>query len=311
MRIIAVVNPYAKEKRGRTVASTMAKKLSRSLASIEYTTSPEQTTSVARRAAREGFDTVIAVGGDGTVNAVLNGLAGSNTAMGIIPAGTANDLAIYHGIPQDPENACEILAQNQSARIDLICVNGRYYATDGGIGVPCEIARRANAFKQNNRLGRIIRKYFGSQAYVFMALRVLSSGEARRAVRLTIQSNGHSLTTDAMFLMVNNQHIVGKNFLLSPGARNDDGVFDVCLVEHVADGRGLVQLLARSMRGTHTQLSFVRTWRERTIRIQSEEPLPYLADGEILEEASDFTITLHPLHLNVIIPFQPYEHRVN
>jgi YegS/Rv2252/BmrU family lipid kinase len=310
MRTVAIINPYAKERIGKSLVHAITKNLSQSLVEIYCTQSVEESTEVARRAAREGFDAVVAVGGDGTVNAVLNGLVGSGTALGIIPTGTANDLACYHAIPNDIRKACEILTQNHVTTIDLICVNGRYYATDGGIGVPCEIARRANAFKQDNQVGKIIGKFIGSQLYVLTALRVLLD-EARRATRLTIQSNGNVITTDATFLMINNQHTVGKNFLLSPGAENDDGVFDVCLVEHVYDLPRVIQLLGRCVNGTHTELPFVKIWKERKIRVQTEAPMPYLADGEILEKTADFVIELHPRALNVITPLQPNAHHLH
>src|SRR5512139_3589449 len=111
------------------------------------TSYPGHATAIARRAVAEKAEAIVAVGGDGTVREIVNGILGSPVAIGIIPAGTANDLAAYSKIPADLAKAGDVVRGLRTRPAAVIRVNGEYYVTAGGLGLPSEVAWLANRIK--------------------------------------------------------------------------------------------------------------------------------------------------------------------
>jgi diacylglycerol kinase family enzyme len=119
---------------------------------------------------------------------------------------------------------------------------------------------------------------------------------------MKVHWEGHSLTTEALALMVNNQPFVGKRFLMSPGAVNRDGLMDICVIENSRSRKEVLSLLVKTLTGRHIDSSAVRTWRTRSLTIQAESSEPYFGDGEIFIHAPEFKIEILPKALNMIIP---------
>jgi diacylglycerol kinase family enzyme len=117
----------------------------------------------------ENVDAIIAVGGDGTINEALNGMIGTEVPLGIIPCGTANDLAHHLGIPTDLENAVSVIGQGRTQRIDLIRVNDWYMATTGGIGIASIVIQSLERIKYSN-LGRRLASTLGGAIYLLTLL---------------------------------------------------------------------------------------------------------------------------------------------
>jgi YegS/Rv2252/BmrU family lipid kinase len=256
---------------------------------------------LARRAAAEGADVVVAIGGDGTINEVINGLAGSGAALGILPRGAANDLARQYGIPENLAAACDVIRDGHRRRADLVRVNGRLYATAGGIGLPCEIAAIADKIKRGSRAGRMLVRLLGSHIYVLAVLLALSKQEVSRAV-VTLQRDGSIRRVDGLSLMVNNQPFLGRRFRMAPEAVNDDGCFDVCLIRGHESRWSVLPLLVRVLLGRHVASPVVESWRGKELRLTADAPLPFFGDGEIFSPARDFRIELVPQALTVIAP---------
>ncbi len=303
MRIVAIINSKAKSGDSKNLESVLREKFSDSYMIIERTTSLQEAKAVAQLAVGDGVDTVIAVGGDGTINGIINGIVGSNVALGIIPRGTANDLALKCSIPEDIDQACQVIHERNVRSIDLISVNGCCYARNGGIGLPCKVAAVANDLKRNGKVSRPLIRFLGGKLYILAALMVIARNPHSR-IRITINDENCLSTLNAAFMMINNQSILAKNFVMSPRAINDDGLFDVCLVEHVNNPLKLFRLLIQAFQGTHVALPFVRTWGTKKLLVKTEEPLSFLADGEIFEKSTEYTIELLPRALNVIVPLQ-------
>lgn len=299
MNIVVIINSASANRR-RLALSVVRKKSGGHDVSIKSTSFPGHAKSLAREAVLDGADTIVSVGGDGTTNEIINGMAGSDAVLGIIPAGTANDLPAYHRIPADMERAWEIVLRGNRVDIDLISVNGWRYATAGGLGFPCEVAALADRLR-NERRYRIIRRLLGKHLYAAAAVWV-SLGYRSRHVTLTLRSNGTEIRTRIFAFMVNNQSFTGKYFFISPGASNGDGLFDSCLIEEVPGFIRPVEVIRHVSRGSHRLLPFVKTWQGSEIEIESDRPVPFMGDGELRSPETGFSICLLPRSLKLIVP---------
>ena len=300
MKTLIILNPKSKAGSSKKLESLLKEKFSNSDVEFMKTAYPGHATDLARRAVREQADTVVAVGGDGTVNEVLNGIVGSPIALGIIPTGTANDLATYYRLPRNIEKACDIILKRQIHRADLILVNNRYFITAGGLGFPSDVASIATSIKSRSAAGRLFGRILSSKLYIIASL--LAVFKAKNQNLLKVRWNGSSLISDALSLTVNNQPFLGKNFVISPEAVNDDGIFDVCLIKNSKTRVGILSILIKVLAGSHIYSSSVKMWRTDTLIVEADSPKTFLNDGEFLQKSKEFKIHVAPLALNVIVP---------
>lgn len=302
MKTWIVLNPEAKA--GLAAKTEPALKKSFPEAGIRFarTSYPGHATAIARRAVAEKAEAIVAVGGDGTVREIVNGILGSPVAIGIIPAGTANDLAAYYNLPADLAKAGDVVRGLRTKPADVIRVNGEYYVTAGGLGLPSEVAWLANRIKSRGRVGRFIGRFLSSQLYVFVTLwTVLVRPGARQSV--TVRSPGRlRVARDILSLTVNNQPFLGKNFLVSPGAANDDGQLDVCLIRKPKGRWRTLMVVLKTLSGKHLALPHVESWRTDRLTVESETPLRFLSDGEVAPASKRHNIRIFPRALNVIVP---------
>ncbi len=173
-------------------------------------------TELARQAAQDGYDVVVAAGGDGTINEVVNGLAMSDTALGIIPLGTANLLATELGIPANVRHACQVIARGEVRNIDTARVNDRHFTIMAGIGFDAHVVSQVDT-KTKSR--------WGALAYPLVALRELVRYPFRR-IRVRT-SDGMDL--QAFFVFVQNTKLYASGYTLSPKSCIDDGTMEVLL----------------------------------------------------------------------------------
>ncbi len=197
------------------------------------TESAEQATREARLATHS-HEMVVVAGGDGSINAVVNGLAGSDTVLGVIPQGSANIFAVQMGIPRDIGKACELIARGAPRRIDLGRVNGRYFACMAGIGFDAYVVKTVNS-----RLRRVL----GLGAFALQGLISLGSYPFH-PIRLTVDTEREPLTCFLAF--VGNTKYYGGEIILSPAASLDDGRLDLVMLNY----RG-VRNIARYLWGVH------------------------------------------------------------
>jgi diacylglycerol kinase (ATP) len=302
MKTWIVLNPKARAGRAGRTESALKKKFPEPDVRIARTSYPGHATAIARQAVAEKAEAIVAVGGDGTIREIVNGILGSQVAVGIIPAGTANDLAAYYHLPADLGSAGDVVRGLRTRLADVIRVNGEYYVTAGGLGLPSEVACLANRIKSRGGIGRFIGRFLSSQLYVFAALwTVLVNPGARQSV--TVRSRGRRVVArDILSLTVNNQPFLGKNFLVSPGATNDDGQLDVCLIRKPKGRFRTLMVVLKALSGKHLALPGVESWRTDSLTVEAEVPLRFLSDGEVAPASKRFSIRILPRALNVIVP---------
>ena len=246
------------------------------------------------RAARPA-DLLIAVGGDGTINEAVNVIAGSETTLGIIPSGTANDLAAQLKLPRDINAACDIFKSGKFFRIDLIRVNGRYYATAGGLGYSSRVVEIANQLKKHSPI-----KTFGNMIYVLASMLALNN-TSYRINMLELKADGGREVLNAFAVFVNNQECLGGKIRIAPGACNHDSAFNVCVIRNPLTRLQVLSLLYNSIKGSHGKLPFVRFQKGARLRIECRKSVKYFGDGEILAEGKYFELRLIPRSLKLAV----------
>lgn len=240
---------------------------------------------------RDSFDCVVAVGGDGTVAAVAHVLAGSDTPLGIVPAGTGNMVARELGIPIDAKAAIALIAgQHRLRKIDAMTIAGHTYLLNAGVGINAEVIDRTT------RLGKSL---FGRSAYVGTAVwRVLQA----KAQRLEITIDGDTGTYEATDVLISNCGTLARG--LHPNSADihaDDGQVDVCItcmkmpLEYPWYYALKILFPRRVNRITHERVA------RKSVIVRSNVPLTVQADGDIIG-TTPIQVDVKPNALSVIVP---------
>lgn len=306
MKTVVIINPGSGKGKTKGLDSALRSALSDIHPETHRTSYPGQGAEIARRAVEDKVDTIIAVGGDGTVNEIINVIANKNIKLGIIPYGTANDLATLNNLPSKIDEACRIIVNGNFREIDLISVNGSYYATSGGMGLPCDVTGLANSMKNRSAVGKTLANVLGSRIYIFAVIAALFN-KVKKDNILRLRYGNRSVKLNALSVMVDNQPFLGKNIFMSPGALNDDGLFDTCLINNGIGRLRILYLLSRILKGTHISLPYVEAIKTNRLTIISERPISFFGDGEILHRDSTFDIKLIHKALKLIVPLKKRE----
>lgn len=260
---------------------------------------------LAKEAVFRGFDRVVAVGGDGIVNEIINGLAeagGLDTPFGIIPAGVGNSFAKNLGIPQDFPKALEVALGSAMVRVDLGKINGRYFSNVVSFGFDAKVTDLARSIKE--KYGFLPKDL----TYLLAALRenaLVGPGKYRVAVNV----NGHRLTGSVSLLVIANGQSYGGIFRIAPEADLQDGLFDLCWVKPISKVEVLTRI-HRVVQGTHATLPEVETLKSEAFTVSSPDPLIGEMDGEILEPQKEYRICSVPRALRVLVPPPPHAEKI-
>ncbi|MGH7550303.1 MAG: diacylglycerol/lipid kinase family protein [Gemmatimonadota bacterium] len=253
---------------------------------VLLTERPRHATAIARDLA--GNESRIAVlGGDGTIGEVADALAGSGTELAILSLGTGNDVARSLGLPlNDLEASLDVAVDGQVREIDLGRERDRHFISVLGLGFPAVVAQQAN----HTRLQ-------GSTAFFVAVYRAISRLEP---LSMTIRLDDRTLESECVAVMVQNTPFTGGGLRMAPGAKVDDGLFDVVVV----NGIGKLDLMInfpRIYRGRHLEHPSFEVYRTRSVRIDAASPLPKMFDGDI-EGFSPVEATVLPRALKVVVP---------
>jgi YegS/Rv2252/BmrU family lipid kinase len=241
-----------------------------------------------------GCTLVIAAGGDGTVNLVVNALAGSSVALGLLPLGTANDLAREFKLPVTATAAAQRIVAGTPRQIDLLTVNGIRFCTVGGCGLVARCAQRANLLRAPSSPFRNLARGLGTAIYGLEALREISF-HRQPGCQVTLDGN-HPASLHGLF--VANQSRLGANLKLPANSNHADGHFELCLLPTGSRLRLIAALLALRM-GRPLPAKAMTISPVESVRITCADEWLFLGDGEILAQGREFVVELLPRALTV------------
>ncbi|HAP42927.1 MAG: hypothetical protein A2087_08720 [Spirochaetes bacterium GWD1_61_31] len=210
---------------------------------VLVTKAPGHATELARASVAQGADLVIAAGGDGTINEVVNGLAYSGVTLGIIPMGTVNVLGLQLKIPAEIKAACQVIAQGRSTMIDLGKAGNKYFACMAGIGFDAFVVRKT---------GSRLKKAFGALAYALTAFRHFL---AYRFRPILVRIDDQPILRRGYFAIIGNSKYYGGKTILASQADISDGLLDICIFKHANLFRLFSYFLRRSGRRVDRDLA--------------------------------------------------------
>jgi diacylglycerol kinase (ATP) len=253
---------------------------------------PEDAERLAREAASGGAEIVAALGGDGQVGAVANGIIGTGAALAVIPAGTGNDFARHLGLDRkDPLSAAALLAAPTIRKIDVVRIttagSERYYVNIGGAGFDSEVNEHANGVKRLN----------GTAKYIYSTFVTLATFKAGD-FRVTVDGEVHAFR--GMMLAVGNGTSYGGGMLVCPDAKSDDGLLDICVIQELPR-RQFVMAFPKVFKGRHVDHRAVKMLRGTEIEISADRPFLVYADGEPVGSLPA-TFSVQPKALPVVVP---------
>ena len=258
----------------------------------------------AREAAAAGYAVVVAAGGDGTVNAVAEGLRGSATALGILPLGTANDLARELGIPRTTAAAAgEWLAEGEPRAMDLGAVGGRVFCGVGGIALVARATLSIARFAQRSAAARWGVNLLGGGVYrASAAAALIGRWEIDDTIHIAYRPpNGEprELTTRASALFVTNHRTLGGGMVLPVAADATDGVLELCVVP-ARPRLSLMLNFARLSAGRPIPAGVLVPLRMTEATIETGRDDAFVADGELLATGRTFQVGVLPNALRII-----------
>jgi diacylglycerol kinase (ATP) len=256
-----------------------------------------EATSLARAAVDQGLDAVFVVGGDGTINEVINGLAGSDVALGVLPGGTGNVWAKEMGLPtRSPRHLLPLLDSvralipGASRRIDLGRANGRYFLQWTGLGLDAEVTY---AMEPRSRRQRRL----GALAYVVAGV---TTAATMAGIRTRLWIDEERIYRRAILLVISNSQLYGGKVRIATDARLDDGLLDVDVFAGTGFGSSMRAALG-VVTGLHVHDPRHSCHRGRIIHVETDKPMALHVDGEPLG-STPLDCEVIPRALTVLIP---------
>ena len=285
-----IVNPTAKRGFASRLIPSLHQKLQAlnlnySLCTTRY---PEDAVAIAKKACQKKFDVIAAVGGDGTVNEVINGIGFDGPPLCIIPAGTGNDLARSLGIPLNPLQAVSLLEHWKISKIDLGQEKDRIFSIIAGIGFPAEVMQRTNEYRGI---------FKGPGAIAFNVIKTISLLKPQ-PVELELDDCSLVRFTSGIFIL--NTPYTGGGMMIAPDAIPDDGYFDIVIINSISKPR-LLYLLTQVYSGKHRNHPQVEFHKARKIIIKASETYCKMFDGSIYGTCP-LQIELIPKKFKVLTP---------
>ena len=286
------VNPVAGGGKCRKLYRAVLHRLRKAGVVCDVTVSryPGHITEVASELAARGHETVVACGGDGTVNEVINGIAGTETALGIAPLGTANDFAANMGISKEINRVCAIIKQRLVKKIDLVRVNNdNFFGGTACLGFDAEVA----AFASSRRLDPFLMHILGGILKFF----------SYKPRTLELRFDGQRYFGDIFLVAFGNIKSYARGMLITPRAVPDDSLLDICVVRSMPKQK-VLSIFPSVYKGTHVNNSKVTQYRAGAVHVQSLGPMDLYADGDFMA-TTPCRLEVVPKHLKVIVGPSP------
>jgi len=293
-RVKLIFNPHADRGRAWDLASSLQAIIERhggaSWASSEY---PTHATELAEQATREGYDIVAALGGDGTVHEVVNGLMRvppeSRSLLASVPLGSGNDFSSNVGIQKDIELAMERVFHGEPKAIDMGRItdgSGRMEYWDNTLGVGFDASATIHSYQ--------ITRLQGFMMYLWAVIQTIMRNHD--APLMEIITDEETIEQRVLMLVLCNGPREGGGFFIAPDAKPDDGIFHYAMVEYVSRLM-MFRLVPEVMKGTHGRFKQVRMGQFRELKLNSERPITIHTDGEVF---AGFNSDVREIHVEIL-----------
>lgn len=290
--ICLVANPTAGQGRAKRIA-VIAQREFQQLgynASLKFTGGPGQGVAIAQEYALNGCGVIVAVGGDGTISEAINGIVGTKTLLGIVPAGTANDFVKELGLPLDTSSAVKVILGGVTKRIDLGRISAsKYFINMAGIGFDATVIENLN---------QTLKRWLKDAVYVIAAVKTLIR---YKTPLLTIEADDRRYK--GSFVVIGNNRFYGGILSITTKAKMNDGYLDVCIFQG-AKKRTLYKYLIGVVTRTHLSFKDVVYLKAREVTVTSDRDTPVQVDGDIAGKLP-MIFKVAPEVLDVIVAEQP------
>jgi YegS/Rv2252/BmrU family lipid kinase len=241
---------------------------------------------MARRGAEEGFEKIVAAGGDGTINEVVNGLADTDVTLGVLPIGTMNVFATELGLPVHDLEFCWNIVEGDSTRsVDLPRANQKFFVQLAGVGLDAQVVQETSSQLKRN---------FGPLSYLISAAQIA----ARQPPRLFIQSEDASID-EGSFVLVGNGRLYGGRFPFFKHAVIDDGLLDVIVFKRLGYLE-IIKYLQDVIFSSKIRVPEIEYFQTRRLRVDSDQSVPVEVDGELVGNCP-VQFSLHERSLRVLV----------
>ncbi|MEP6603784.1 MAG: diacylglycerol kinase family protein [Spartobacteria bacterium] len=263
---LVILNPAAhstRARRWRSQIETLARH-----STFCATSGAGEAETIARNAVHEGFTKIVAAGGDGTINEVVNGLAGSSATLGLLPMGTVNVFAMELGLPSNDLESCWRIIEGSHTRVvDLPSANGKHFVQLAGVGLDAQVVKETSARLKRN---------FGPLSYLISAAQVAS----RQPPRLLIE-RANAPAIEGSFVLVGNGRRYGGPFPFFKHALIDDGLLDVVAFKQFGYFE-IIKYLQDVFFSSDISLPEVDYFQTSYLRVTSDDKVPVELDGELV-----------------------------
>jgi diacylglycerol kinase (ATP) len=247
---------------------------------------------IVRKAIRDGYDVVVAMGGDGTIGAVIRGIGDSKIHLGIIAAGTANDIARSLGIPEDIKEACAIIASGHTRKLDLGQISTKKHKKFNFFMVSA-VGLTATIYPLISEVPE------GKLSGIVEAVKTIMKFETKPKVYLTLDEES-KIEVETMLVTIANTPITGLKNLVAPDASMEDGLLDIAVYPGFSKAQ-LIAYFANSANEGKTPDGNIQRYQARKIKLKTSPKLDIAAEGTILGKGSA-KINVLPRALRVIAP---------
>lgn len=253
---------------------------------IRETASPKDAMRLSSAAAQENFDIVVAAGGDGTINEIIQGMGASSMMLGIIPIGSGNGLARHLEIPLEPEKAIKIFNNLNTRTIDIASINGYPFASIAGLGFDARVANKYRKLKKRGFYGyfRVVTKEFFSY----------------REQEYTLEFNDQKITRRALLLSIANSNQFGYNTIIAPTAQPDDGLLDIVIMKKFPIGE-IPRMIGLLFTGKIDQSSYIESFKTTEIFVVRKRGKRVNIDGEAIKMGREIFVRIQPAAIKVIV----------
>lgn len=287
-KVCFIVNPVSGIGKQKKIERLVKKNLDRKKFEYEilYTTGPKHATELSQEAIKRGAEIIVAVGGDGSVNEVAQGMIGSNAALAIIPTGSGNGLARSFDIPTDPAKAIQVINHQHSQWIDTVRINEEAYLGVAGIGFDADVSRTFSSLDRR-----------GPASYLLVILTELPQYKPQY---YDLILDGAPMRKKAFLICFANSKQYGNNAFIAPNAKPDDGFLDVIVWKEFpphATPKLVHDLFTKHL----SDSEYTETFRCQEVILKKPSHTLHI-DGEPMDFPGDVYIRILPSSLKLITP---------